>query len=128
TWLTDQAFKNNASIKLFLEFKSILEARAKDFESQFGVVPTFKAVLCVGDVLSSVSGNMEKRKAFYGQPLHQASRMLGVCKRYSQDFVCTESVKMKSNGQEIAFKLLTSKVLRGEQVPSKLYAVSEKRC
>lgn len=105
TWLSTKAFNKNACIQLFLDFKSVLNARSKEFESRFGVIPSFKAAVSMGDVLSSVSGSAQKRKAFYGQPLHQTSRMLGIGKKYGRDFVCTQAIQQEAKSKKNCIRL-----------------------
>lgn len=123
SWPKKKALKNNQCFKVFLHFKSILQDKATSFHDRFNATPTFKAALSQGIVLSSIAGLHEKHKAYYGQPLHRAARMLEKCKNYRLDFLCTQELKDDTQQGDIHFKFIASTRLRGEQETSHLFSI-----
>ncbi|MEM7107162.1 MAG: adenylate/guanylate cyclase domain-containing protein [Bacteroidota bacterium] len=123
SWSSFEAFKSLDGWKLFLDFKSSLHKHEEELHLTYGLVPSFKAALSEGLVYSTIIGTEQKHKAYYGQPLNRASRMLEKCKVFQVDFLTDIPPSKAAHQRDFHFKYISSARLRGDKTIRRLYNI-----
>lgn len=124
TWKAEQGLKDNNCIKCFSAMKTALAARSEFYRKKFGLVPTFKAGLHLGDVTTGEIGALKKEIFYAGDVLNTAARIQGLCKEYQVDLLFSgELSSLLGMGQEIKNEYLGSSSLRGRVKPIKLFTL-----
>jgi len=95
------------------------------FEKQFGVAPTFKAGLHLGQVTTGEIGTIKKEILFSGDVLNATARIQGLCNSYGVDCILSEEMLQQLGpAPTYQISLLGEALLRGRQTPIHLFTVS----
>jgi adenylate cyclase len=92
TWKQKKDKINNDCINCFFAMKSSLSNQANKYNSEFGLVPTFKAGIHLGSVTTGEIGVIKKEITFSGDVLNTTARIQGLCNKYAVDLLTSEQV------------------------------------
>ncbi len=92
SWKYQQGIKNNNCIKCFFLIKEKLKRRRDFYQSQFGLVPEFKAGLHCGKVSTGEVGLIKKEILFTGDVLNTTSRIQNMCNELHVDILISEEL------------------------------------
>lgn len=126
TWTEKKGLENLNCLKLFFEFRDVLESKREYFMAQYGIVPEFKAGIDYGEVTVTEVGEIRRDLAYHGDVLNTAARLEKLCKRVGHDLLITEylvEVIHEMNGYEIM--PVEAIKLDGKDQPVKIFAVEE---
>ena len=113
-------------IECFFEMKKNLQQQATKCQSIYGVVPTFKAGMHIGQVTTGEIGVIKKDIVFSGDVLNTTARIQGLCNAHQVDLlVSDELIKRLELGKEYQVKVLESVSLRGRVAKIDLYSVEK---
>lgn len=92
SWTYKNGIKNNNCINCFFAMKEALKKEADRYTSTFGVTPTFKAGLHLGEVTTGEIGALKKEIIFTGDVLNTTARIQGLCNKYDVDILISEDL------------------------------------
>ncbi len=92
TWKLKKDKINNNCINCFFAMKSALSNQANKYNLEFGLVPTFKAGIHLGNVTTGEIGVIKKEIIFSGDVLNTTARIQGLCNKYTVDLLTSEQV------------------------------------
>lgn len=98
TWQVESADSENA-MKVFKEFSEGLEKRRTDLMNKYGHFPEFKCAIHSGEVTESELGYKSPQKAYHGDVLNMASRILGLCHHYQTSLLISEAYRQLLGAQ-----------------------------
>ncbi|MEP2058115.1 MAG: adenylate/guanylate cyclase domain-containing protein [Maribacter litoralis] len=126
SWKYEEGIKNNNCINCFLAMKAALKNRADWYTATFGIIPTFKAGLHVGQVTTGEMGALKKEIIFTGDVLNTTARIQGLCNTYNVDILVSEDL-IKSLELEHKFKINSVGVveLKGKKEHIPLFTIPE---
>lgn len=92
SWKYEDGIKSNNCINCFFAMKEDLRKRADWYTATFGVAPTFKAGLHVGEVTTGEIGALKKEIIFTGDVLNTTARIQGLCNKYKVEILVSEDL------------------------------------
>ncbi len=125
SWPFESGIHKANCINCFFEIRQILASRRDHFQSQYNVVPEFKAGLHYGHVMAGEIGVVKRDIAFLGDVLNTTSRIQGKCNELGVDILLSGYLVQKLRG---AIKGLNPKELgeidlRGKRKKVALFTV-----
>ena len=97
TWKYKKGLINNNCVNCFFAMKESLSKYAKKYDSEFGVVPTFKAGIHLGKVTTGEIGVIKKEITFSGDVLNTTARIQGLCNNYNVDLLVSDKLTATLN-------------------------------
>lgn len=80
TWPVHVGTRGLNCLDLFFDIEERIRTHADELESEFGVVPRYRAAVHGGRVISAQIGHIKRAIEFSGDVMNAVSRMLGLCK------------------------------------------------
>lgn len=74
-------------IRSFFKMAEIIEQKRENYESEYGVVPEFKAGIHAGQVIVTSLGKQKREIVYHGDVLNTTSRIEGKCNELKQDLL-----------------------------------------
>lgn len=91
-WSYSKGVTDNHCIRCFYAMKEEIEKRSDYYMHEYGIVPTFKAGIHYGNVITGEIGIIKRDITFSGDVLNTASRMLGKCKELNVEIVASSEL------------------------------------
>lgn len=91
-WNYSRGIADNHCIRCFFAMKREIESRGDYYTKVYGWVPTFKAGIHYGNVVTGEIGIIKRDITFSGDVLNTASRMLGKCKELNVEMVASSEL------------------------------------
>ncbi len=127
SWRYEDGIKNNNCINCFFAMKEDLDKRADWYNTTFGVAPTFKAGMHVGEVTTGEIGALKKEIIFTGDVLNTTARIQGLCNTYDVDVLISEDLLTAlQSGSKFQTESLGIAKLKGKEEEIALYTVHRK--
>lgn len=124
SWEYKDGIKNNNCVKCFYAMKKDLRNRADWYQNNFGILPSFKAGLHVGNVTTGEIGALKKEIIFTGDVLNATSRIQGLCNLHKVDLLISDDlVKGMDLTKEYQIKSFGTSELRGKKERIELYTI-----
>ncbi|MFT6873116.1 MAG: adenylate cyclase [Roseivirga sp.] len=79
SWEDEEGLDNNNCIQCFFSIKEAIEKKIDYYHGTFGVVPTFKAGIHIGQVTRGEVGVLKKELLFTGDALNVTARIQSLC-------------------------------------------------
>lgn len=95
SWTLKNGLENNNCINCFFNIKKSLAGQSEKYETDFGLMPGFKAAIHSGKVTTGEIGVIKKEIVFTGDVLNTASRIQNLCNQYSVDLLISDSLLPK---------------------------------
>ena len=128
SWKYKEGLKENNCIRCFFAMKYHLENRREFYNERFGLIPSFKAGLHLGDVTTGEIGALKKDIFFTGDVLNVSSRLQGLCKKYHAELIVSgKLVRLLQLDPRIKFKSLGKISLKGRSEAMELFVAEEER-
>ncbi|KYG81760.1 adenylate cyclase [Roseivirga ehrenbergii] len=125
TWKKEVGLNNANCIACFFAIQKSIQSLKDKFQSQFGLVPSFKGGLHLGEVTIGEVGALKKEIVFTGDVLNTTARIQSLCNEYKHDLIISGDLKLNLNSyQAFKFTSLASLNLRGKSELTELYAVN----
>ncbi|MBL7956090.1 MAG: hypothetical protein JNJ91_13730, partial [Flavobacteriales bacterium] len=87
TWPMKVGIRYENCLDLFFDIEERIAAHAEALKGEFGVVPSFRAALHGGRVISAQIGHTKRSLELSGDVMNSVSRMLGVAKDMKVDLL-----------------------------------------
>ncbi len=111
------------SIKCFYDILSSINSRKQFYTAKYGLVPSFKAGLHVGDVTRGQIGVIKRDLLFTGDVLNSTSRIQELCNTLNTNFLVSCELKKRVERHDFKFQLKGSFALRGKHEELELFTV-----
>ena len=107
--------------------KKDLQKRTRFYKERFGIIPSFKAGLHLGDVTTGEIGALKKEIFFTGDVLNATARIQGMCNHYHAELLVSgELVSQLQLKNGVMAKPLGQSILKGRSKPMELFALEER--
>ncbi len=125
SWEKKKGLKNLNCIKAYFEYDSLLRSKSSFYDSNFGVVPFFKAGLDTGIVTATEIGDIKREIAYHGDTLNTASRIQDLCNKYSSKMLISEKLNnVLGNLNGFVSREEGELLLRGKKENTRIFSVS----
>lgn len=126
TWKHKEGIRNNHCLHCFFAMKAALSNQAEKYNQVYGVVPTFKAGIHLGEVTSGEIGVIKREITFSGDVLNTTARIQGLCNTYNVDLLTSEKfVNTLDLSMGLEKKALGETELRGRNEKINLYTLEK---
>ncbi|MGB3149789.1 MAG: adenylate/guanylate cyclase domain-containing protein [Maribacter sp.] len=126
SWKYEDGIKNNNCINCFFTMKEALKKKTDWYNKTFGVAPTFKAGLHLGEVTTGEIGALKKEIIFTGDVLNTTARIQSLCNEHKADILVSEDlVKELQLGSEFQITSLGKNELKGKEAHIALFTITE---
>ena len=127
SWKVAHGLKNVKCIQCFYDMETFMERKKGQYEERYGLFPTFKAGLHLGNVTVGEIGVIKKDIVFSGDVLNSAARIQSKCNELGANLLISEKLhKRLQLPPNITAHPAGDFHLRGKSVKMKLYALSKK--
>lgn len=125
SWKLKNGLRDNNCLKCFFAMKKSIIDQTTKYQSNYGVLPGFKAGFHYGKVTTGEIGVLKKDIIFSGDVLNTTARIQGLCNDYHVDILLSDQLKNRMDIEsEFSIKSLGVNELRGRNETIKLYTVS----
>lgn len=124
SWTYKAGSENLNCIRCFFAMKEDLQKRAARYHKRFGLLPTFKAGIHLGEVTTGEIGVIKQEIIFTGDVLNATARIQGLCNTYGVDLLLSgDLVNDLQVAATFPVKSLGKTALRGRQEEVELYTI-----
>ncbi len=114
SWPLAKGRHNNNCLECFFAMKEALALQKEKYKTRYGVVPTFKAGLHMGQVTTGEIGVIKKDIIFSGDVLNTTARIQGLCNTHEVDLLTSRRLINALNlGKEFRQRPLGEVEIRG---------------
>ncbi len=127
SWPYKKGVKNSNCLRLYFGFLFNIYRHRHKYLQKYGLMPSFKAALHVGDIIVAQVGDLKKEIAFNGDTLNTCAKIMEHCKPFGQGFLISEECFL--NLDHIGgynFQLFPDVKLSGKEEEHNLYGVLRK--
>jgi adenylate cyclase len=125
TWMFDRGVRSAECVECFYDMVGLLEARASDYRDRYATVPSLRAGIHGGEVVTTWVGEARKDLAFHGDTLNTTARIEGLCKDLNVQCLVSELVYRSIDlPPHLAAESVGETEVRGLSAALQLYAVS----
>lgn len=104
TWTLKDGLEDVHYLRCFFDIEEALEQRRSHYESEYGLMPTFKAGAHEGLCITGEMGVIKKEISHYGDVLNTTARIQGKCNDFGASFLVSESL-LEISGQNVPFNV-----------------------
>jgi adenylate cyclase len=124
TWKMKYAQKKANPVVCFFQIRELLDKNKNNYISKFGVVPTIKAGVHGGFVVTGEMGHIRKEIAYMGDVINTTSRIESMCNSLNVDFLISDEILTQFSYLENYETVdLGEHILKGKENPVKLSTV-----
>ncbi|MBX7140582.1 MAG: hypothetical protein K1X63_05815 [Chitinophagales bacterium] len=125
SWPIEKGLANNNCLMCFFHVEQLLKKRSDHFVKNFGVVPSFKAGLHVGEATVGEIGVIKKDIVFSGDVLNTTSRIQNECNNHNVNILLSAQLldRLPADQQFVKHEL-GEILLKGKQEKIKLHSIS----
>ena len=125
SWELERGLRQNNCLNCFFAMKKDLQSISSAFKATYGVVPSFKAGLHVGQVTTGEIGALKREIFFTGDVLNVTARIQSLCNTYDADLlVSDELLNLFKSPDDFTFNPLGTHSLKGRVKPMELYSAT----
>lgn len=126
SWKKEKGLEDNNCINCFFEIKNRIFELKEKYEEYFGVVPSNKAGLHCGEVVTGEVGDSKREIVFHGDVMNTTARIQSVAKELDKQIIISETL-YNSLIDKSGFKFINlgSFKLKGKEEETVLYSVEK---
>ena len=126
SWNYSNAFENNNCLRAFYEIQKTIDEKSSRYLQKYNLIPTFKAGLHCGTVISGEIGQIKRDIAYSGDVLNTAARIQSKCNELGADLLFSKKVYEQLDKEANIFRIdsVGNIELRGKAEPLKLYTAA----
>jgi adenylate cyclase len=128
TWPVETGVAGNNSLQCFFRIEQALQNRREHYINQYGLLPSFKAGLHIGEATVGEIGVIKKDIVFSGDVLNTTSRIQGACNNYNVNILLSahlvERLQLNDEYPQIS---LGDILLKGREEKMALYTIKDQR-
>jgi adenylate cyclase len=124
TWPWQKGLRNARCLRCFFGMQQAVERRREYYLQHYGVVPSFKAGLHGGPVISTQVGDIRSELVFHGDVLNTTARIQAKCNALQSRLLVSEPL-LRALGPlpQYSMRLLGEFTLRGKSLSVELFDV-----
>ncbi|GJE58442.1 adenylate/guanylate cyclase domain-containing protein [Methylobacterium trifolii] len=128
SWSMERGTQDAACLRCLFDFARVIKDDSEQWIARFGEVPTFRAALHCGPVVTAEIGLERRKIAHFGDALNTTSRLEGLAKELGVDVLVSGDLLDRLGQMPIEFLVsdLGSRPLRGRKEPLRVATVSER--
>jgi len=116
-----------AYVDCFFAIQDRIAELASQYESEFGLVPEFRAGIHAGPVVISECGDSRRQVAYFGDTVNVAARLQAHCKEAGRPLLVSgELFRLLPSGPDLLVDTLGPTQLRGRAAPIEIFAVARR--
>jgi len=123
SWPVERGLQDANCIHCFFRIEKALAARSAEYAERFGVTPSFKAGVHVGEATVGEIGVVKKDIVYSGDVLNTTSRIQEECNRYGVDLIASSDLLVRLPTAPFDSAPIGEIVLRGKAEPLLLSSV-----
>lgn len=123
-WDAAKLFSRQKCIALYWDVKEQILSRQSYYNKTYGHLPVFRAAINEGNVVVATVGKVKQEKAYHGDVLNTAARVLSQCKKFNSEILITENFlsNLEVNEQKY-FTKVPNIVLEGKKDIIQIYKI-----
>ncbi len=122
SWKKEDGVLHQNCIQCFYGMKVRLEKKSPYFNKKYGVAPSFRAGMHMGQVTTGEIGALKKEIFFTGDVLNATSRIQNLCKTYGKELLLSARLKEAiAQKGTVQFESVATVALEGRQEPMTLF-------
>ncbi len=124
-WDVEDGLRDANCVRAYFRYVDQLEARSDYYESQYGVVPVFKAGINIGSVTVLEVGEIKREISYLGDVLNTAARIQGKCGDLGERLLIAEKLcdQLTNVPDDLTMSPIGSVELRGREEEVKIISV-----
>ena len=124
SWKTKRGLERANCLACFYQIEDRIAARSEKYQRLYGVVPTFKAAVHIGEITRGQVGYTKREMLFIGDVLNTTARMQGLCNELGADLLISRELQELIPGDyPYGFRPKGSFELRGRARKGELFEV-----
>lgn len=125
SWKVDKGLESANCLACFYKIKKRIANKSARYQSRYGIVPTFKAGVHIGEVTRGQVGFIKREMLFIGDVLNTAARIQGLCNELESDFLISRELKdLLPIDEPYGFSFKGDFELRGRAQKEELFEVT----
>lgn len=126
TWKTREGLDNSNCLKIFFMIQEKVYNNRKYYRDKYGDIPTFKAGLHVGEVISAQIGDIKREIVYNGDVLNTSARIQEQCNKFKRELLISGILlnQLNIDNEYRAEKIDTVK-LRGKENSLELFSLMQ---
>lgn len=125
TWTMADGVRDGHCVKAFLDFQQSLDDRADEYETEFGLVPKFKAGIHAGPVTVAQIGDLRREISYLSDVLNTTARIEGQCNTQGRSLLVSQTIRdLLADIPDLEFDQIGSIELRGKNERVCLFGVT----
>ena len=124
TWPRSKDLADNACIHCFFHMKTRFEELKDQYTQLYGIVPSFKAGIHMGQVTTGEIGVIKKDIVFSGDVLNTTARIQGLCNHYQADILASKDLIDSLEGNSLEINDIGLVDLKGREEKIHIYSIS----
>ena len=127
SWELKSGVSDSNCLNCFFDIYDAVKKNSDNYQSKYGLVPSFKAGVHYGEVTVGEVGVVKREIIFTGDVLNTTSRIQELCNKYNQKLMVSKDLLdlIKLN-EELCTDEIGQMNLRGRSAPVMLYSVKKK--
>lgn len=127
SWKIDRGLKEANCLACFFQISEKLLQKSERYIARYGLIPSFKAGLHVGEVTRGQIGLIKREMLFIGDVLNTTARIQGLCNELTSDLLISEELKaLLPESSNFNFTSKGCYELRGRAQKEELFEVTVK--
>lgn len=122
TWKKTDGLQNQNCIHCFFAMKQSLQNKSTYFKDTYGVVPSFRGALHLGQATTGEIGALKKEIFFTGDVLNVTARIQKLCKPLQQEIIISEALAEQLTPKGLQLEPLGEMELEGRKKTVELFA------
>lgn len=125
TWQPEVGLTNFNCLRACYAFNEILQAKREHYETEYGIVPTFKAGAHIGRVRVAEIGVIRRDIAYHGDVMNTTARIQSQCNSLGYELLISEALwrELPKRTEGLSFQPITEVALKGKELPVNLVGV-----
>lgn len=125
SWSLEQGLAKCNCLRCYFMIKDLIAQNANYFESQYGLIPEFRAGFHLGEVTRGQVGQIKRDLLYTGDVLNATARIQGLCKQLKTDLLISGHLKNQLPENDFQFVTKGDFELRGRQKQEELFTVAQ---
>ncbi|RNC79327.1 MAG: adenylate/guanylate cyclase domain-containing protein [Balneola sp.] len=122
-WDYEKGINENKCIDCYFSFQRKLFKRKDFYQSEFGLLPEFKAGLHGGELVVTEVGVVKKEIAYHGDVINTTARIQAECNTYGEQLLISEELVSDLALTNHTPSFIGEVMLKGKELPVKLHSV-----
>ena len=126
SWNVKNGISNSNCLNCFFDIYEAVKKNSGNYESKYGLVPSFKAGIHYGEVTVGEIGVVKREIIYTGDVLNTTSRIQELCNKYNQKLIVSKDLlELIKLNEDLSADEIGQMNLRGRSAPIILYSIKK---